>query len=65
LKNKLWEREREREREKFTTYLSGDIGNYGRERDMSLSRGRKRKSNFAKKKKQLIGQTQTVWTKII
>jgi hypothetical protein len=28
------------EREKFKTYLSGDIGNYGREKDMSLSRGK-------------------------
>jgi hypothetical protein len=34
LRNKLWERK------KFKTYLSGDIENYGSERDVSLSRGR-------------------------
>jgi hypothetical protein len=34
------------EREKFKTYLSGDRGNYGRERDVSLSRGRERKIKF-------------------
>ena len=37
-------------REKFKTYLSGDIGNYGRERDVSLSGGRERKINLKKKK---------------
>jgi hypothetical protein len=59
LRNKSWERE------KFKAYLSGDIGNYGRERDASLSKGRERKINFFLKKKRLIGQTQTVRTKII
>jgi hypothetical protein len=44
LKHKLWGREREREREKFKIYLSGDRGNYGRERDVSLSIGRERKT---------------------
>jgi hypothetical protein len=28
------------ERDKFKTYLSGDRGNYGRKKDVSLSRGR-------------------------
>jgi hypothetical protein len=31
------------EREKFKTFLNGDRGNYGRERDVSLIRGRERK----------------------
>jgi hypothetical protein len=45
LRNKSWERE------KFKAYLSGDIRNYGRERDASLSRGRERKINFFFKKR--------------
>jgi hypothetical protein len=34
--------------------LSGDRGNYRRERDMSLSRGRERKINYKKKKKKRV-----------
>jgi hypothetical protein len=42
LRNKLWGREKEI----FKTFLNEDRGNYGRERDVSLIRGRERKIIF-------------------